>query len=117
MGLGPVPRNLMQVKVIHHAITTELKMIIDSGADESLMDWGLAETEPLIKPIKARALNGTELFIITHTTKLLELHIGQHKEHMSFYLFKSPSQALFLGHLWLRRHNPHVNWQSGVIRG
>ncbi|KAF0042486.1 hypothetical protein F2P81_006018 [Scophthalmus maximus] len=59
---GPDSCTLTTVKVKHHT-TTELKALIDSGADESLMDWGLAEefglkTELLAKPIKAKALNG-----------------------------------------------------------
>lgn len=52
---APAPRCLTPVKIIHHATTTDLRAIIDSGADESLMDLGLAEemglqTEPLSKP-------------------------------------------------------------------
>lgn len=63
-------RTLTTVKVIHHSIT-ELAALINSGADESLMDWRLAEelglkTELLAKPINAKALNGTDLFTITH---------------------------------------------------
>ena len=63
---------LTTVKVTHHN-TTELKALIDSGADANLMNWGLAEhlglkTEPLAKSIEAKALNGERLFSITHIT-------------------------------------------------
>ncbi|KAM3618391.1 uncharacterized protein V6R79_019897 [Siganus canaliculatus] len=96
--------------------------LIDSGADESLIDWDLVrqyqiKTEPLSKPIKARALNGCELFTITHATEPLELQIDDHKEHIIFHVFESPSQTLVLGHPWLRQHNPHVNWNTGKILG
>ena len=54
---GTTSRTLTTVQVMHHT-TTELKALIDSGADESLMDWELAEqlglnTELLAKPIRA----------------------------------------------------------------
>ena len=53
-----VPRNLMPIKVKHHDTTMSLGVLIDSGADESLMDWDLAQklklnTEQLSKPLKA----------------------------------------------------------------
>lgn len=52
---------------------------------KSLIDWGLAEnlglkSKPLVSPIKARALNGKELFLITQTTEPLELQIQEHME-------------------------------------
>lgn len=56
------------------------------------MNCGLAlklglRTELLSKPFKATALDGNELFTITHITEPLELHINKHKEWMIFYLF------------------------------
>lgn len=61
-----------------------------------MRNWGFAaklrlNSEPLARPIKARALNGKELLIITHATETLELYTHFHKEHISFYLFQSPS--------------------------
>ena len=53
-------RNLTKVKL---NTTHAIEALIDSGADESLMDWGLAhklniESQPLANPIRARSLNG-----------------------------------------------------------
>ena len=55
--------------------------LIDSGANESLMDEGLAkklglETKRLERPVKASSLNGHELFIITHATEPVSLSMG-----------------------------------------
>lgn len=36
---------------------------------------------------------------------------------MNFHVFKAPSQMLVLGHPWLHRHNPHVDWETGTILG
>ena len=56
----PVSRTLTKVKLNS---AYDLEALIDSGADESLMDWGLArrlgiESKPLAKPIQAKSLNG-----------------------------------------------------------
>nr|XP_046267763.1 PDZ domain containing 3b isoform X2 [Scatophagus argus] len=84
------------------------------------MDIGLVkkiglQIELLARPFRASALDGKELFTITHRTETLELIIQGHRELMTFYVFKSPSQALVLGYLWLKKHNPHVDWRSGQI--
>ena len=118
---GTTSRTLTTVQVVHHT-TTELKALIDSGADERLMDWELVEqlgldTELLAKPIRAKALNGQELFTITHITAPLKLCINHHRENIRFYVFKSPSQTLILGQPWLFLHNPHINWRTGEILG
>lgn len=115
-------RVLTPVKITHRITTTDLRALIDSGADESLTDWGLAaklrlNSEPLARPIEASALNGTELFNITHTIETVKLHTHGHKELINFYLFQSPSQALILGHPWLHKHNHHFNWKSRTIIG
>ncbi|CAK6963407.1 hypothetical protein L3Q82_001622 [Scomber scombrus] len=49
-------------------------VLIDSGADESLMDWSLArqnqvKTIPLTHPVTASALDGRQLFRVTHCTE------------------------------------------------
>lgn len=81
---------LLPVKVTHHATTTNLRALIDSGADESLMAWGLAaklelKSEPLVTLVQARAPYGKELFTITHTTEPLEVHIHGHTELRNFF--------------------------------
>ena len=86
------------------------------------MNWGLAEhlglkAQPLAKSIEAKALNGEKLFSITHATEPVQLCIKDHKEQLSFYLIMSPAHTLILGLPWLIRHDPHVNWRSGEIRG
>lgn len=51
--------------------------LIDSGADESFMDWGLARKlklcEPLTSPLEAKALDGRLLFKVTHVTQAVKL--------------------------------------------
>ena len=55
---GSALRTLTKVKVMHHT-TTELKALIDSGADESLMNWDLAEELGLKSELLVNPLNCT----------------------------------------------------------
>ena len=62
------------VKIMHLGKDFELGVLIDSGANGNLIDWGLArrlglQVKPLSKPIKASALNGRILFDISHISE------------------------------------------------
>ena len=119
---GSAPRNLTSVKVTHNTTVIELDVLIDSGADESLMDWEIAQklglkTKVLSRPIKASALNGTALFTITDVTEPVALTLDNHSELINFYLFHSPARTLILGHPWFVSHNPHIDWPTGKILG
>jgi len=115
-------RKLTNIKVICHGISNSQKVLIDSGADESLMDSGLAhelrlKTELLSSPLKASALDGKLLFHVTHKTESVTIMIDDHCELMSFHLFNSAQHPLILGFPWLTKHNPYVDWRSGKIKG
>ena len=114
-----VPRTLTNVTIIHRTVS-DREALIDSGADESLMSWGLAKelgvnSERLAEPIRARSLNGKELFAITHINEPVRMQIDNHQEHIRFYLFTSSSHSLILGQPWLVLHNPHIDWKTGRI--
>ena len=119
-AVSQMPRTLTKITIIHH-MATDLEPLIDSRADESLMDWDLArklglKSEPLAKPIRARSLKGKELFTITHISEPVQMSIDCHQEHIRPYLINSPSHSLILGHPWLCQHNPRVDWKTGKIR-
>lgn len=87
------------------------------------MDEGLAkqlgiEMSPLSCPIPATALDGHLLGTVTHQT--LPIHMlfsGNHHETIQFHLLPSPEHPMILGYPWLCRHNPHIDWATGVILG
>ena len=98
-----------------------MEALIDSGADESLMDWGLAkklglETKRLERPVKASSLNGHELFVITHVTDPVPLIMGEHTELLTFYLYHSNTRTLVLGYPWLVKYNPRIDWPTGRVK-
>ena len=111
---------LTPVQVKHNTVQLSLEALIDSGADESLLDWGLAkqlglETQCLDNAIKASSLNGRELFTITHVTEPVTVSIENHTEQITFFLFRSHTHTLVLGHPWLIKHNPRLDWPTGWV--
>ena len=111
----------MQARLITPSQTVIYPFLVDSGADESFMDWRLAKRLnlrliPLPKPLEAHALDGRLLCKITHRTDLIQMTISkEHTESLSFHLFNSPSHPIILGFPWLSRHNPHINWTTGEV--
>jgi len=119
---GSSARVLTSIKVKHNTTAIALDILIDSGADERLMDWGLSKRlglkiKTFAQPIKASALNGNALFNITHVTEPAVLSINNHTELMHFFLFYLPARTLVLEHPWLARHDPHIDWPTGKIMG
>ncbi|KAG1964568.1 retrotransposable element [Pimephales promelas] len=95
--------------------------LLDSGAEGNFMDFRLAHrlqipVTPLSHPIIVNALNGQELPRITHVTEDITLITsGNHTELISFFLMDSPLAPVVLGHPWLSRHNPRVDWCTNTV--
>jgi len=45
----------------------------------------------------------------------LKIEINGHKEHIEVVVTDLNSTDIFLGHDWLVKHNPEVNWKKGKI--
>jgi len=95
--------------------------LIDSGAEGDFMDFGLAtrlgiSSVALTEPISAKTLCGTLLTKITRVTQCVTLILsGNHAEEIQFFLIHSPSAPVVLGHTWLVKHNPHIDWAHKSI--
>ena len=46
---------------------------------------------------------------------LLEVKINRHKEYIEVVVTDLNGIDMFLGHDWLVKHNPEVNWKEGKI--
>ena len=46
----------------------------------------------------------------------LEIKINSHKEQLEAAITDLDGTDMFLGHDWLVKHNPEVNWKNGTIR-
>ncbi|KAL0147091.1 hypothetical protein M9458_057615 [Cirrhinus mrigala] len=99
----------------------QVSTLIGSGAEGDFMDSGLAtrlgiSSVALAKPISARTLCGTLLIKITHVTKFVTLTLsGNHAEEIRFFLINSPTTPVVLGHTWLVKHNPHIDWAHSSV--
>ncbi len=99
-----------------------VQAMIDSGAAGDFLDLSLAKelgipTQLLPRPQAVMALDGRSLEPgrVTEATQSLRLTIHQHQQEETFYLIDSPEYPVILGHPWLRRHNPWIDWSAGTI--
>jgi len=53
--------------------------------------------------------------LITKFT-MLELSIGAHSERLPLAITRLSTHTIFLGHDWLKIHNPVINWKEGTIK-
>uniref|UniRef100_A0A4W5RBM8 ribonuclease H n=1 Tax=Hucho hucho TaxID=62062 RepID=A0A4W5RBM8_9TELE len=99
-----------------------VQAMIDSGAAGDFLDLTLAKelkipTQLLPQPQAVTALDGRPLEPgkVTEATQSLRLTIFQHQQEETFYLIDSPEYPIILGHPWLCRHNPQIDWPTGTI--
>ena len=97
--------------------------LLDSGAEESFLDaetaarWGVPLVE-VSRPLVANSLNGQRLGRINRATVPLMLQIsGNHQEEMSLLVLDTPHSPVVLGHPWMAKHCPEVNWDTHQILG
>lgn len=118
---SPVERAICRVRVFVGGQAHTLATLIDSGSDLNFMDEDLVQQlgiqiKTLPDPIRAHVLDGRPLEGIRHQSVPVRMVMaGNHHETVQFYVLQSPRHPLVLGYPWLRRHNPHIDWTSGVI--
>ncbi len=99
----------------------DCQALVDSGAEGNFMDHSLAlklriPLRPLTHKIEVHALNGQDLPHISHDTGPVTLVTsGNHTERLSFYILDSPLAVIVLGHPWLIKHNPRIDWQRRTV--
>lgn len=102
------------VKLCHQSKVSELQALIDSGAEQGLIDHSVVSslslpTEKLEAPVKAAGLGGQHLSLITHRTKpVLLVTSGNHREFTWFFVTHSPQNPVVLGFSWLQRLTPSL---------
>ncbi len=112
-----------QASLLVKGTVYQVGALIDSGVESDFMDSGLARrlrlpSVALAYPILARTLCGSLLTRITHATKFVTLTLsGNHAEEIRFLLIHSPTAPVVLGHIWLAKHNPHIDWALNSVLG
>jgi len=105
--------------------TGEVKSVssfMDGGATREFIDHHYAKsnrlhTQKLSKPILVYNVNGTlnEAGSITEGVDLI-LKYQNHSERTLFTVTGLGKQKLILGHSWLRKHNPEIDWVTGEVK-
>ena len=89
---------------------------MDSGCTHTGIDEQLVKE----KKIQTKAIDFSfEVFNADRTkTRVapLEVEINRHKETLEAAVTDLDGTDMFLGHDWLVKHNPEVNWKNGTIK-
>jgi len=98
----------------------KVKALVDSGCTHTGIDKQLVKE----KKIQTKAIDfsfevfnadGTKNREVTRVAPL-EVEINRHKETLEAAVMDLDRTDMFLGHDWLVKHNPEVNWKSGTIK-
>ena len=97
----------------------EVKALVDSecthtGIDEQLVKDKKIPTKPINFSFEVFNTNGTKNEEMTKVVSL-EININGHTEQLEAAVTDLDGMDMFLGHDWLVKHNPEVNWKNSTI--
>ena len=102
--------------------TIEVDTLLDSGATGCFVDKSWAPERHLqlskqVKPVPVLNVDGTrnQEGDITHYV-LLTVSIGKHAEKLWCAVTCLGKTPLILGHTWLKKHNPDIDWTTGAVK-
>ena len=103
----------------HHPIA--VKALLDSGATSLFIDEDFVRAKNisvtrLPKAIPVYNIDGTlnQHGSVRETVDLI-LRYKDHTERATFYVTALGGVAVILGHPWLSRHNPQIDWTTGEV--
>ena len=73
------------------------------------------QTKPINFLFEVFNANGTKNKEMTKVAPL-EIEINGHKKTLEAAVIDLDGTDMFLGHDWLVKHNPEVNWKNGIIK-
>ncbi len=95
--------------------------LVDSGCTSSAINRAFVKkhnipTHATAAPIPVYNADGTcnQGGSITHYAKI-HLTVRDHTERIDLAITELSDRQIFLGHDWLARHNPIINWKSGGL--
>jgi len=98
----------------------KVKALVDSGCthtgiDEQLVKDRRIQTKKINFSFEVFNADGTKNREVTKVAPL-EVEINGHKETLEAAVMDLDGMDMFLGHDWLVKHNPEVNWKNGTIK-
>ena len=97
----------------------KVKALVDSGCthtgiNEQLVKDKRIQTKVIDFSFKVFNADGTKNREVTKVAPL-KIEINGHKEILEAVVTDLNGMDIFLGHDWLVKHNPEVNWRNGTI--
>ena len=97
----------------------KVKALVDSvytytGIDEQLVKEKRIQMKPINFSFKVFNTDRTKNREVTRVV-LLEIKINGHKKQLEAVVMDLNGADMFLGHDWLVKHNPEVDWKNGTI--
>jgi len=98
----------------------KVKALVDSGCtrteiDEQLVKDKRIPTKSIDFSFEVFNADGTKNGEVTKVAPL-EIEINGHKETLEAVVMDLDGTNMFLGHDWLVKHNPEVNWKNRIIK-
>ena len=98
----------------------KVKALVDSGCthieiDKQLVKDKNIQTKKIDFSFEVFNADGTKNGEVTKVAPL-EVEINRHKESLEAAIMDLDGMDMFLGHDWLVKHNPEVNWKNGTIK-
>ena len=98
----------------------KVKALVDfrcthTGIDEQLVKDKRIQTKSINFSFEVFNANKTKNREVTKVAPL-EVKINRHKETLEAAVMDLDKTDIFLGHDWLVKHNPEVNWKNGIIK-
>ena len=110
-----------QLRSVHSGTTHSIAALLDSRAtgmfiDREFVRRNRLETRPIPEPIPVYNVDGT----LNQNGSISEeyeaiLEIGSHSERVSLAVTNLGQLPMLIGHTWLHKHNPEVNWKTGQV--
>jgi len=97
-----------------------VKALVDSGCthtgiDEQLVKNKRIQTKLINFSFEVFNADGTKNREVTKVAPL-EIKINRHKKILEAAVMDLDGMDMFLGHDWLVKHNPEVNWKNSTIK-
>jgi len=101
-------KNLKVEALVHSRCT-------HTGIDEQLVKEKRIQIKKIDFSFEVFNVDGTKNGEVTKVAPL-EVEINGHKETLEAAVTDLDGTDMFLGHDWLVKHNPEVNWKNGTIK-
>jgi hypothetical protein len=112
----------VEIETTDTAERSSVTALVDSRATGEFIDRHYAKSNcfnlvKLTQPIPVYNIDGTlnEAGSITEVVTLI-LCYNNHSERTTFAVSGLDRQKLILGHSWLCKHNPEINWLNGEVK-